>query len=63
MSEISIIKACAIANMRRVIYLLETTDLDNVSFWSPESPNYAEIKQKMKEIRRDTIKIEKHLNY
>lgn len=63
MNEVNEIKACVIANMRRVITLLENTDLDNIKYWGEGWRDYAEIKQKMKEIRRDTIKIDKHLKY
>ncbi len=50
-------KACIIANCKRVIYLLETNELER----RVDCSLSAELKQKMAEIRRDMVQLGKDL--
>lgn len=55
--QIEMMKACIIANCKRVIYMLETEDLSRRGNWSVNG----ELKQKMAEIRRDMVALGKDL--
>lgn len=59
--DIKITKACIIANMYRVLEILES-DVDLTDYWSNHKVR-SEVKNKMHEIRRDTKKLEKALKY
>ncbi|MGL5330184.1 MAG: hypothetical protein ACRDD7_13015 [Peptostreptococcaceae bacterium] len=61
MRDIKITRACVIANMHRVIEILESNK-DLKPTWE-SNKEFAELKSKMHEIRRDTIDIEKALKY
>lgn len=60
MRNIIITKECAIANMKRVIEILES-DIELKPNWYNESKELAELKRKMHEVRRDTKDIEKFM--
>lgn len=53
--EINMYKECILANCKRVIYLLENEDITEQGNWSLNG----ELKQKMAEIRRDTVALGK----
>lgn len=55
--KIKMYKDCIIANCKRVIYLLENEDISTRWNWSISG----ELKQKMAEIRRDTVALGKEL--
>lgn len=55
--RIEMMKACIISNCKRVVYMLETEDLSRCGNWSVSG----ELKQKMAEIRRDTVALGKEL--
>lgn len=55
--RINMMKACIIANCKRVIYLLETNELER----RVDCSLSAELKQKMAEIRRDMVQLGKDL--
>ncbi|WP_195251843.1 hypothetical protein [Romboutsia sp. 1001713B170207_170306_H8] len=61
MRDIKITKACVIANMHRVLEILES-DIELKPTWD-NNKVYAELKAKMHEIRRDTKEIERYLKY
>lgn len=55
--EINMHKECVLANCKRIIYLLENEDITQRSDWSLKG----ELKQKMAEVRRDTVALGKKL--
>lgn len=56
-----IVKLCLIANMKRVLQILES-DIEIEYSWK-NSKEKAEIRNKMHEIRRDSIELDKKLRY
>lgn len=60
MKDVEITRACVIANMHRVLEILES-DIDLKPSWG--NKEIAELKAKMHEIRRDTKDIEKFLKH
>jgi hypothetical protein len=61
MHDIDVKRLCVVANMKRVLEILES-DLELKATWQVNKIN-AELKNKMKEIRRDMIAIHNHLKY
>lgn len=60
MRDIIITKDCVIANMKRVLELLQDENLELRPNWYGDR-TLAELKVKMREIRRDTVEIEKFM--
>ena len=54
-------KLGVIANAKRTIEIMESIkDTDNIPYWE-FAPLLSELKCKMRELRRDTLKLEKEL--
>lgn len=61
MKSIEITRLCVIANMHRCLEILES-DVELKPTWDINK-EFAELKAKMHEIRRDTKEMEKFLKY
>lgn len=56
--RVTITKNCIVANMKRLIYLLENSPTEDFRNWHINFSYNAEINAKMKELRRDVLRLE-----
>jgi zona occludens toxin (predicted ATPase) len=60
-NDIHFEKELVIAECRRIIDLLQDGNLHRGHNWDPVTPHLSELRRKMRELRRDTIRLDKLL--
>lgn len=63
-SKSDTLKQSILANCKRVVELLETNSLEDIkkTHWKGSSDN-VELRQRMAQIRKDSLKIDKYVTY